>query len=193
MLLHDRYAFILRLSLSKAFFESQSQDSSRRKYSAAAPLIPISEQGVVLLWAVYTRRNSAFCAIFWHFLVQNLRRIVLKIPVKWKIFWTIFLCFLCIYVFCTKFGTEKAQNLHRISDIKIFWFLCTELAQKMYKIGTEFLTCTRFCFQKSKLFGKILDQKIDRKVSEKAQKTIILSSVNSPLLLQYTQQDFSLT
>ena len=49
MLLHDRYAFILRLSLSKAFFESQSQDSSRRKYSAAAPLIPISEQGVVLL------------------------------------------------------------------------------------------------------------------------------------------------
>ena len=43
------YAFLVRLSLSKAFFESQSQDSSRRKYSAAAPLIPISEQGVVLL------------------------------------------------------------------------------------------------------------------------------------------------
>ena len=79
-----------------------------------------------------------------------------------------------------KFGTEKAQNLHIISDINIFLFFCTELAQKTYKIGTEFLTCTRFCFQKSKLFGKILDQKIDRNVSEKAQKTRIMSSVNSP-------------
>ena len=98
---------------------------------------------LTLFSAWWARRNSAFCAIFWHFLVQNLRRIVLKIPVKWKNFWTIFLRFLSIYVL----------------DFLVFG---SELAQKMYKIGTEFLTCTRFCFQK-------------------AQKTIILSSVNSSL------------
>ena len=59
-----------------------------------------------------------------------------------------------------KFGTEKAQNFHRISDIKIFMVFGTELAQKMYEIGTKFLTCTRFCFQRYKLFGKFLDQKL---------------------------------
>ena len=34
------------------------------------------------------------------------------------------------------------------------------------------------------MFGKILDQKIDRKVSEKAQKTIILSSVKQLIMLK---------
>ena len=67
MLLHDRYAFILRLSLSKAFFESQSQDSSRRKYSAAAPLIPISEQGFFLLRPRCRREffNPKIYRLFW--------------------------------------------------------------------------------------------------------------------------------
>ena len=93
-----------------------------------------------------------------------------------------FFCVSCVFMFFrTKFGTEKAQNFHRISDIKIFMVFGTELAQKMYEIGTKFLTCTRFCFQKCKLFETILDQKIDRNELEKAQKTIILSSVNSPL------------
>lgn len=129
---------------------------------------------ILALWSVYTRRNSAFCANFLTLFGPEFEKNCAKNSCHMKKFLNHFYVFL-VY-FCTKFGTEKAQNLHRISDIKIFWFL----VQKTYEIGTEFLTCIRFCFQKSKLFGKILDQKIDRKVSEKAQKTIILSSVNSP-------------
>ena len=39
---------------------------------------------------------------------------------------SVFLVYLC---FCTEFGTEMAQNLHRISDIMIFLVFGTELAQ----------------------------------------------------------------
>ena len=54
---------------------------------------------------------------------------------------------------------------------------------KTFEFGTEFLTCTRFCFQKSKLFGKILDQKLTETGQKRhTQETIILSSVNSPLV-----------
>ena len=118
ILLHDRYAFILRLSLSKAFFESQSQDSSRRKYSAAAPLIPISEQGVVLLWAVYTRRISAFCAIFWHFLVQNFR----KFPTEFE-------------KNCAKNSCQVKKFLNHFSVFLVYLcFFTPNLAQKRHII-----------------------------------------------------------
>ena len=73
-----------------------------------------------------------------------------------------------------------AQKRHRISDMKIFGF--------GYRIGTENVRnwhrisdMLQILFPKVQIVGKILDQKIDRKESEKAQKFIILSSVNSPL------------
>ena len=43
---------------------------------------------------------------------------------------SVFLVYLCFY------APKLAQNLHRISDIKIFWVFVTELAQKTYESGT---------------------------------------------------------
>ena len=104
-------------------------------------------------WPVYTRQNSAFCAIFWYFLVQNLRTIVPKIPAEWKIFWTIFLCFLCIYVFSHQIwhrkGTKFAQNFWQ----RFFWFLAqnwhrkrTNLAQNFWH-APDFVPKSPNCFE----------------------------------------------
>ena len=80
---------------------------------------------------------------------------------------SVFRVYLCF------FAPNLAQNLHRISEIQIFWFL----VQNWHRISDMH----QILFPKVQIVGKILDQKIDRKESEKAQKFIILSSVNSPL------------
>ena len=98
----------------------------------------------------------------------------------------------------------KMKNVpNYFSVFLLYWcFFALNLAQKRHKICTKFLTLRYFSFWYRigiknlwvwhrisdmqqilfpwELFGKILDQKMDRGVSEKTLKTIVLSSVNKP-------------